>query len=167
MDPEIWGPGTWLFIHSIAINYPEVPNSMERKDMYNFFTTLAQVIPCTKCKDNYIKHLNMLPLSSHLDNRNDLFNWTVEMHNMVNLELGKPVISTDEAIKIYKDLYLNKELNKKAKNKKDEAVYTNYNSNYRDYNKNNTFIYYLIKYKYIYILLCLIGIALYVYKHVK
>ena len=108
----------------------------------------------------------MLPLSSHLDNRNDLFNWTVQMHNMVNRELGKPVISTDEAIKIYKNLYLNKELHKKQIIP-DENTYKNYDSNYRDYNKDNRFIYYLKKYKYLYVLLCIIGIALYVYKHVK
>lgn len=41
-------------------------------------------------------NLEALPLEPALNNRSDLVEWTWEMHNMVNDQLGKPQISMDE-----------------------------------------------------------------------
>jgi len=43
-----------------------------------------------------------MPISPHLDTRDDLFKWTVELHNEVNKILDKPIISQSEAIYFYR-----------------------------------------------------------------
>ena len=173
MDPEIWGSGLWLFLHTIAINYPKEPTAIDKKNMYNFLSSLTTIIPCEKCRLNYIKHINELPISSHLDNRNDLFQWTVEMHNMVNKELNKPIMTLDDAITEYKNIYLNKDkysYYKKISDNVDNSVDTivnnaNHNLQYTNTNKNkNKF---KINYKYVIIvLLCIIGIILFLYNNI-
>jgi len=118
MDPTVWGNGLWIFIHTIAINYPEKPSPIDKKNVYNFFTNLENVIPCEKCKNNYSLHMKQLPLSSHLNNKNDLFKWTVDMHNMVNSELGKPILTVEQVKNIYKNMYLNKKIKQFTLNNK-------------------------------------------------
>ena len=29
MDPKIWGPSTWLFLHTITLNYPNNPTQQD------------------------------------------------------------------------------------------------------------------------------------------
>ena len=37
MNPKIWGPGGWLFLHSITLNYPENPTENDKMYHKNFF----------------------------------------------------------------------------------------------------------------------------------
>lgn len=102
MQPNVWGPHVWRSIHYIAIGYPEQPTDTQKVDYKEFFTNLWKVIPCQKCSVNYRRHLQELPpIDEFLGSRADLFKWTVGMHNIVNMELGKPQVSLEEAYKIH------------------------------------------------------------------
>ena len=37
MDPKIWGPPGWLFLHTITFNYPTNPTEEDKKYYKNFF----------------------------------------------------------------------------------------------------------------------------------
>jgi hypothetical protein len=43
-----------------------------------------------------------MPISPHLDRRDDLFRWTVNLHNEVNKSLGKTPVSELESINFYR-----------------------------------------------------------------
>ena len=43
-----------------------------------------------------------MPISPHLDRRDDLFRWTVNVHNEVNALLGKPRFTEAESIQFYR-----------------------------------------------------------------
>lgn len=43
-----------------------------------------------------------MPIGPHLDRRDDLFRWTVNVHNEVNKLTGKPVVSEAESIQFYR-----------------------------------------------------------------
>jgi hypothetical protein len=43
-----------------------------------------------------------MPLTPHLDRRDDLFKWTVQLHNEVNASLGKPRVTEAEALLFYR-----------------------------------------------------------------
>lgn len=62
---------------------------------------MAELIPCPICREHYKEHLKKLPLSPHLDRRADLFRWTVQLHNEVNIMLKKPIVSETESINFY------------------------------------------------------------------
>jgi hypothetical protein len=83
-------------MHYIALAYPKDPSFAEMRHYWAFFTGLGNVIPCAYCAAHYKKHLSLLPIDTYLE-EGKLFEWTVEIHNMVNKENGKPVVSPDEA----------------------------------------------------------------------
>lgn len=97
MDPNIWGPGAWLFLHSITLNYPRDPTPTDREVITNFFMTLGKVLPCFHCRDNYARHLKKFPIRT--ESKTELTNWLIDIHNDVRQETGKPTLTYDEAVK--------------------------------------------------------------------
>ena len=106
MNPEIWGPKLWFFIHTIAINYPDNPSNLDKQKYNMFFESLKHIIPCEKCRLNYIENLNEMPVINNLDNATTLFRWTVDLHNKVNSEIGKPILSYEQATQEISNKYL-------------------------------------------------------------
>ena len=112
MNQNIWGPHLWFSLHTISFNYPINPTEDDKNNYYNYFNSLKEVIPCSICKKNYIRHLNEHPIKNYLNNRKSLVYWVIDMHNMVNVEIGKKIFSYDKVIKKYEDVYKKKiELN--------------------------------------------------------
>ena len=101
MDPNKWGPHLWFFLHTISFNYPENPTFKNKVDYNDFYNSLKNVIPCELCRTHYIQYLETSP--PNLVGRNDLVKWTIDLHNKVNVEVGKPVYSYEKAINLYKD----------------------------------------------------------------
>ena len=100
---EKWGPTTWKFIHIVATAYPNNPTEEQKQYYKNFFHSIPYIIPCHKCSANFKKNLVELPLTEEIfQSRDYLLDWTIDMHNLVNKELGKPVLTYMEAMdKIY------------------------------------------------------------------
>ena len=94
--PDVWGPSAWKLIHLAAAAFPENPTNDVRARYAAFFGSLEYVLPCGGCRMGYRALLNgSLKLSPEvLADRLSLFRWTVELHNAVNVKLGKQV-STD------------------------------------------------------------------------
>ena len=107
MEPNIWGPGAWLFLHSITLNYPKEPTEQDKKIYSDFFHSLQNILPCSICRENYKIHLNNNPINFNLKNKNDLVRWLIKIHNETNKTNNKPLIKYDEFIEIYKNLYKN------------------------------------------------------------
>ena len=95
ISPLYWGRAGWKFIHHIALNYPDNPTESEKKDYLNFLDSIDKVLPCPICgihfKDNMIKH------PPRLDSKREFFNWSVDMHNEVNIVNDKPTLTYDQA----------------------------------------------------------------------
>jgi hypothetical protein len=104
MEPKVWGRYLWTSIHSIALGYPDEPSEKDKKDFRDFYTNLWKVIPCQRCSDNYQRHLTELPIDGFLGTNTDLFKWTVDLHNIVNKELGKQTIPLKQAEEIFAKL---------------------------------------------------------------
>lgn len=89
MDPNIWGPHLWFFLHSMSFAYAKnknKPTLAEKYHMYQFLESLKYVLPCS-CKDNYAKHFDSCPPT--LNTRKELFEWLVDLHNKVNKQTNK------------------------------------------------------------------------------
>jgi hypothetical protein len=108
MNQNIWGPHLWFSLHTISFNYPLKPTQKDKDDYKLFFIHLQEVIPCSVCKKNYKRHLNEHPIEGFLDSRKLLVYWVIDMHNMVNAEIGKKILSYDIVIKKYEDVYKKK-----------------------------------------------------------
>ena len=85
-DPLIWGPHAWFFLETITMSYPESPSEEDKKNIKIFFNSLKFVIPCEKCRNNYISHLEKYPLDdNNVKSRDNLFKWIVDIHNSVDI----------------------------------------------------------------------------------
>ena len=101
VPPEVWGPFFWHTIHIAALGYPREPTYTDKKAMKDFFESLKTIIPCPVCRTHYVSHMGKLPITASLDSRNDLFRWTVDLHNDVNEMLGKRKYTETEVIHYY------------------------------------------------------------------
>ncbi len=97
--PQIWGPSGWHFIHSVAIAFPDKPTEEQKKSYQEFFTNLGEVLPCELCNENYNQKIKDNP--PPLDTPEKMFEWTVDLHNQVNKQNGKPELTYEQARKEY------------------------------------------------------------------
>ena len=90
MMTSIWGPATWLMLHTISFNYPVNPSEEQKKDYYKYFKNLQNVLPCRYCRENLAKNLKTHKLTKAvMKNRESLSIWVYELHEMINKMLGK------------------------------------------------------------------------------
>ena len=106
MDPIVWGPHLWFVLHIITFTYPENPTEHDKRSHRDFFINLGDVIPCEQCKKHYKKHSSEYPITPHLDNKADLIKWLIQIHNFVNISLGKPTYTVSDVINKYKNIDL-------------------------------------------------------------
>ena len=105
MNPEIWGPPAWTFLHSVTLAYPDNPSEIDKENYKTFFKSLQPVLPCHKCSMNYLNHINEDPVENHLDTKQSLVKWFIDIHNKVNNSNGKRDYTYDEVMNHYKLLY--------------------------------------------------------------
>lgn len=101
-QPSVWGPGLWMFLHVISLNYPAAPTRKDKARIAHFLYRLADVLPCEDCSSHFRAHLASSLHSEDLESRESLFAWMHAFHNKVNRRLGKSYgPSPDEASKAY------------------------------------------------------------------
>lgn len=104
MNPNVWGKYQWTSIHFSALGYPKHP-SIETKNYFKkyFNEILPEILPCEGCRNHLKQTLKYeLPITDRdLENKDNLFKWTVNLHNIVNKRLKKPVLSYEDALMIY------------------------------------------------------------------
>lgn len=107
LNPKIWGPHAWIFLHSVTLSYPNNPSDLDKKTFKYFFLNLKDILPCQKCRYNYRNHLQKYNIDDYLNNREDLVKWLIMIHNEVNISNNEKIYSYDDVIDYYKNLYNN------------------------------------------------------------
>lgn len=103
MNPKIWGPHGWYFLHCVTLEYPNKPTLVEKNEIKRLFFELQNTLPCIECRENYKKHLVKRPLTLRvLSSRTSLACWLIDIHNDVNRMLKKPIMSYEKALNIHK-----------------------------------------------------------------
>ncbi len=96
LSPDLWGTQAWHFIHYVALSYPANPTMTDRANYLKFFESLGDVLPCQYCAKHFKEKMRKHPIK--LNNKIELFEWTVDMHNIVNRENGKKEFTYKEAM---------------------------------------------------------------------
>lgn len=103
MKTSIWGPAAWKFLHAATFAYPDDPTEKHREDALKLFQSLASMLPCGDCCVNYSNEFSIASISKHLHSREALSRWLVELHNRVNVRLGKPTMTYEEVAAMFPD----------------------------------------------------------------
>jgi hypothetical protein len=105
LDPKVWGPHYWFFLHTVAMTYPHHPNTVTKKKYYEFIQNLPLFLPVQEISSEFSKLIDKYPITPYLDNRDSLIRWTHFIHNKINQKLEKPQISLNEFYVNYYDEY--------------------------------------------------------------
>ena len=104
LDPKIWGPHYWFFLHTIAMTYPIHPNAVTKKKYYEFVQNIPLFIPVEIMAGEFSKLLDQYPVQPYLDSRESFIRWMWFIHNKINKKLEKPQISlNDFYVKYYEE----------------------------------------------------------------
>jgi len=105
LDPKVWGPHYWFFLHTLAMTYPHHPNTLTKKKYYEFIQNLPLFLPVEEISGEFSKLIDKYPITPYLDNRDSFVRWMHFIHNKINEKLEKPKISLSEFFIKYYDEY--------------------------------------------------------------
>jgi hypothetical protein len=105
LDPKVWGPHYWFFLHTLAMTYPHHPNSVTKKKYYEFIQNLPLFLPVEEISGEFSKLIDKYPVTPYLDNRDSFVRWMHFIHNKINEKLEKPQISLNDFFVKYYDEY--------------------------------------------------------------
>ncbi len=105
LNPNVWGPHYWFFLHTIAITYPHHPNDTIKKKYYEFIQNLHLFLPSNDISVEFSKLLDLYPVSPYLDTREAFIRWMHFIHNKINVKLEKPKITLQEFYSQYYENY--------------------------------------------------------------
>lgn len=101
ISKDQWGRPMWFVIHSFALHMPDTINSDLKLKYKAFLSSLQFVLPCPVCKQHIKENLGKLEIDSYFNSNKSLFEWTVKLHNVVNKDSNKNVISLRESYELY------------------------------------------------------------------
>ena len=103
-NPLYWGPRYWFTLHNGANNYPLKPTIDQQEMMKGYIMGIPVTLPCAKCQKHAEEFIgqNFTSLNNICSSRQSLFNFFVDMHNNVNKINGKPILTYQQAMELYK-----------------------------------------------------------------
>lgn len=110
LDPDIWGPHFWFFLHTIAFIYPHHPNSSTKRKYYDLMHNLPLFLPNQSIGKYFSNLLDEYPVTAYLDSRESFVRWIHFIHNKINKKVEKPTISLNEFYYRYYEEYKPKDL---------------------------------------------------------
>jgi hypothetical protein len=125
LDPKVWGPHYWFFIHTVAMTYPHHPNTVTKKKYYEFIQNLPLFLPVQEISNEFSKLIDKYPITPYLDNRDSFIRWTHFIHNKINQKLEKPQVSLNDFYVKYYEEYKSDNVKAVEYYKlKEKAIYT-------------------------------------------
>ena len=96
MDPAVWGPHYWFFLHSVALHYPKLPTATTKKIHYRLIHNFHEFIPHREIAATFVTLLAKYPVAPYLDSRTQFVRWVHFIHNKINEKTLKPTITLEE-----------------------------------------------------------------------
>lgn len=98
------GNGTWTLLHTMSVYLPESKLSETQKsDAKTFMSILSRNYPCSHCAEDLRRDLKEIP--PKVETGKDFAEWMCQLHNKVNVKLGKKVFDCSQVYQRWKDGY--------------------------------------------------------------
>jgi Erv1 / Alr family len=96
---ETWANPLWYMMHTCAYYSRQEQNC--NMCFKAFMSCLRYAIPCPKCRNHLSGNLEQIDIDKFLYIPEGIFDYTVRLHNSVNEQLGRPILSVEDARSIY------------------------------------------------------------------
>ena len=98
---KVWGQYLWRTLHTITYTFdPKMPSALREKYV-KFFHVLKDFIPCPICRAHYTKRCELNPPEKNMKSTDTIVGWLNNLHNEINVGLGKPNIPKKYADSYY------------------------------------------------------------------
>lgn len=95
------GAASWSLLHSLAAYYPEKPSAQQQQDASQFMTIFSRLYPCSECAEDLRADLAVSP--PKVKSATEFSRWMCDLHNKVNLKLGKPLFDCSRVFERWRD----------------------------------------------------------------
>ena len=95
-----WGPATWNALHCFAHSAPKVLNDSEQARFRLMLDLVGEHLPCPTCRRHFKEYLEEHYVNAMT--REDLVEFLNDMHNSVNVRLGKRAFTLEEHYRAYR-----------------------------------------------------------------
>ena len=86
MDPKVWGPPAWRFMHLLASS---CNTEVSRLNFRKYIDEFGKLIPCEVCKAHFAENRRKYDITNYMKDEEALLMWTFLMHDAVNFAQGK------------------------------------------------------------------------------
>ena len=104
MDPNLWGPPLWKFLHLVSIHYPIKPSKKDKEEHKKFLHSLKHILPCPICANHYSEYMSDSKIENALQNKENYIKLIWSLHNDVNKRTQSKMYTFEEFIKLYTNL---------------------------------------------------------------
>jgi hypothetical protein len=93
-----WGPYFWGTLHLACLSAPNVLTQEHKAAFQALVESYTKVLPCSMCQNHFAEVLQKYPLQDNIETSDQLFLWSVTVHNAVNANIGKPQMNPVDAL---------------------------------------------------------------------
>uniref|UniRef100_A0A6C0E8H2 thiol oxidase n=1 Tax=viral metagenome TaxID=1070528 RepID=A0A6C0E8H2_9ZZZZ len=94
-----WGPRQWYWYHIMSYNAPDKCDKKETQIYIETLILMTKLLPCDKCYNHFNKMCREKKLN--FTGKEEMITWFIDVHNQVNIRLKKPIVTREDADKIY------------------------------------------------------------------
>ena len=91
----------WKLLHERSFKYLEAPSEDTKTKVFNFFNIEVKRIPCYVCRKHYTEFIDKNNLKDACNSRKNLCKFLIDLHNDVNKDTKKPIMSYADVFKLY------------------------------------------------------------------
>ena len=91
----------WKLLHERSFKYLDNPSNETKEKVFKFYNNDVKSIPCYVCRKHYTEFISKNNLKNACESRDKLCKFLIDLHNDVNKDTKKPIMSYQDVYKLY------------------------------------------------------------------